>query len=74
MSKSSLMVAYNTARTMVNDQGRLNRGFGLAQRKDTTTEYVTTVTSCTCKDFYYRGRAVGSCKHMLSLALSQASE
>ena len=74
--KSALMVAYNTAKPMVDDVGRLNRGFGIAQSnlaRQTATfmVYATTIYSCKCADSFYR-KVV--CKHRLALALLQATE
>lgn len=66
------MVAYNTARGMVEDTGRLNRAFGIAQSKtqEHITKYNTTLTGCSCPDHYYRKV---HCKGMLALALIQAA-
>ena len=72
-ARSGLMTAYNVARGMVPDVPRLNRGFGLAQRRR-APDYVTTAASCTCADWLYRQYKTGQpCKHMIRSALLNAA-
>ena len=77
MDKSALFGVYNRERADARRRGtsvpRVNRGLGLAQR---TAErpYLTSTTSCTCKDFQYRGSKTGqACKHMLALRMKSAA-
>lgn len=73
LNRSALFTVYNVARGMVADTGRLNRGLGLAMRKQ-PRPYVTTATSCTCKDFTFRSREYGfKCKHQLAMHLVEAA-
>lgn len=76
MNRSALFSTYNMARGMANagalDGPRLNRALGIAQRNK-APEYETTATTCSCKDFMYRGGKVGACKHILALLLRQAA-
>ena len=69
MSKSNLFTAYNAAKPLC-EAGRLNRALGLAQRKDCPSKYVTTESSCTCPDFWYRHIR---CKHIIALVLKEYS-
>lgn len=69
MSKSTIFTAYNAAKTLDLDRGRLNRGLGIAQ-SHMMRKYETTSTSCTCADHRYRSV---TCKHMISLMLTVAS-
>lgn len=67
MSKSKLFTAYNAAKPLC-EKGRLNRALGLAQRKDCTSSYITTTSTCTCPDFWYRATR---CKHIIALVLRE---
>ena len=66
VNRSALFRAYNAARTLGVDRGRLNRALGLAQRKAYESEYRTTTKACDCADAYYRHT---TCKHQLAAAL-----
>ncbi len=66
MSKSTLFTAYNAAKPLC-EAGRLNRALGIAQRKDTRTQYETTASTCSCPDYFYRHTR---CKHIISLILT----
>lgn len=69
LNRSRLFSAYNCAKGMVADTGRLNRALGVAMRKE-ARPYDTTPDGCTCPDWSMRLRYTGQpCKHMLSLAL-----
>lgn len=73
MNKSELMGMYNRARGSKArniDPGRLNRAFGLLQRKDQEWrgKYNTTINSCGCPDHAKNGRTI-VCKHRLALMI-----
>jgi predicted nucleic acid-binding Zn finger protein len=70
-TRSELFKSYNqfkkAARALGADTKRIDRGLGVAQRKD-PRPYVTTTESCTCPDHTYRKV---TCKHMIALQLKE---
>jgi hypothetical protein len=73
-SRSNLFRSYNAARTLARqgliEKGRLDRALGLAQSKPGKVAYLTTATSCTCPDAFYRGAV---CKHRLAFLLTTST-
>lgn len=71
MDKRTIFTNYNRIRHEVPEHylPRLNRGFGIAQRK-TPRPYNTTFTSCDCPDAFYR-KVI--CKHIIALWLRETS-
>ena len=70
---SKLMRCYHRARKAIKagklnpTLDRLNKGLGLAMRKEYARPYQTTINACTCPD---HARHPGQwCKHQLALAL-----
>lgn len=76
-ARRDLFLAYNFARKLARagyfDEGRLNRGFGLAMRKGEAInpEYRTELGRCLCPDKTCRKV---TCKHQLALMLLGAVE
>jgi predicted nucleic acid-binding Zn finger protein len=69
MNRSALFTRYNLAKATFVRSGavstvKLNRALGVAQRNH--VPYITTQESCSCADFFYRGR---TCKHQIALVL-----
>lgn len=52
------------------DRGRLNRALGIAQRKNRSSSYDTTDSTCSCPDFWYRRTR---CKHIIALILKEVA-
>lgn len=74
VDKSLLFTAYNCARRLARehklDEGRLNRGFGLALSKEFQVDYhnyISTDRNCNCPDATYRDPI--TCKHQIAIAL-----
>lgn len=69
-TRSQVFERYNAGRNLVRtgelDAGRLNRGLGIAQRKE-APDYNTTADACNCRDSVYRPWLV--CKHRIAVAL-----
>lgn len=68
LNKSTLFSNFNASKSIY-ETGRLNRALGLAQRTAYEPKYDTTLTTCSCPDFWYRRIR---CKHIISLALKGA--
>lgn len=76
-SKKYLMIVYNKLReeSKTNshiEQGRLDRAFGIALRKEKYDKYYTTWTGCTCPDSQNRSQFI--CKHRLALMLEHGED
>lgn len=72
MDKRTIFVNYNRIKHSVPDfyLPRLNRAFGVAQKKE-PRPYKTTFTSCDCPDAIYR-KVI--CKHIIALWLKETSD
>lgn len=72
MNISRVFSAYNYIRAKAPQsyKPRINRALGVAQLK-TERPYQTTLTTCTCPDFYYRGVI---CKHIIAKHLALGME
>lgn len=65
LSRSALFTAFNCAKRLPVDRGRLNRALGLAQSK-APIGYGATADECDCPDSRYSG---WTCKHRLASVL-----
>lgn len=84
ITRSELMRAYNHLRAQVRKLGdvkameRLNRAFGMLQSHAYSgeSEYTTTTTCCTCKDWEYRNAkrrgTKAPCKHQYAAMLVES--
>jgi hypothetical protein len=70
-TRSHLFIAYNAAKALPIERGRLDRGLGIAQRRDTTNPYGCTAMQSLCPDGRFRGVV---CKHRAAALLLDVAE
>jgi hypothetical protein len=70
-TRSHLFTIFNACKALPIERGRLNRGLGIAQRRDHSNPYGCSSTQSLCPDGRYRGVV---CKHRAALLMLEAAE